>query len=71
MAHHKEIFEGRTIEIKDGVNLSINGKEIDCHHDRVKNKFYSKYLPYTQYDSLLELAREIAKHAAEFSHAKD
>lgn len=71
MADYKESFEGCTIEIKDDVDLSINGKEIDYQHDEAKNKFSSKYLPYTQYDSLLELAREIAKHTVEFSHVKD
>ena len=36
MAHHKETFEGCTIEIKDDVDLSINGKEIDYNHDEAK-----------------------------------
>jgi hypothetical protein len=71
MSNHKETFEGCTIEIKDDINLSINGKEIDYKHDRAKNKFSSKYLPYTQYDSLLELARAIAKHTVEFSHVQE
>ncbi len=71
MAHHKEAFEGCTIEVKDDADLSINGKEIDYKHDEGGNKFSSKYLPYTQYDSLLELARAIAKHTVEFSHVKD
>jgi hypothetical protein len=71
MAHHKETFEGCNIEIKDDINLSINGKEINYEYDQVKNKFSSKYLPYTQYDSLLEMARAIAKHTVEFSHVKE
>ncbi|MBA3753740.1 MAG: hypothetical protein H0X01_06320 [Nitrospira sp.] len=71
MADYKESFEGCTIEIKDDVDLSINGKEIDYQHDEGKNKFSSRYLPYTQYDSLLELARAIAKHTVEFSHVKE
>jgi hypothetical protein len=71
MAHHKETFEGCEIEIKDDINLSINGKEINYEYDQVKNKFSSKYLPYTQYDSLLEMARAIAKHTVEFSHVEE
>lgn len=71
MAHHKEVFEGCDIEIKDDTNLSINGKEIECEHDGEKNKWSSKYLPYTQYDSLLEMARAIVQHTVEFSNAKE
>ncbi len=71
MSYHQETFEGCNIEIRDDVNLSINGKEVDYQHDRGKNKFSSKYLPYTQYDSLLELARAIAQHTVEFSTVKE
>lgn len=70
MSHHKEIFEGCNIEVKDDTDLSINGKEIVYEHDGAKNKFSSKYLPYTQYDSLLEMARAIARHTVEFSNVK-
>ena len=70
MAHHKEMFEGCDIEIKDDINLSINGKEIHYEHDEAKSKWSSKYLPYTQYDSLLELGRAIAQHTVEFSNVK-
>ncbi len=71
MANYKETFEDCEIEIKDDINLFINGKEIDYQHDRTKNKFSSKYLPYTQYDSLLQLARAIVQHTVEFSHVKE
>lgn len=71
MAHHKETFEGCEIEIKDDANLSINGKEINYEYDQVKNKFSTRYLPYTQYDSLLEMARAIARDTVEFSHVKE
>lgn len=71
MTHHKEVFESCNIEIKDDTNLSINGKEIEYEHDGRNNKWSSKYLPYTQYDSLLEMAREIAKHTVEFSNINE
>lgn len=71
MSHHKEIFEGCNIEIKDDTDLLINGKEIVYELDGTKNKFSSKYLPYTQYDSLLEMARAIARHTVEFSNVKE
>lgn len=71
MAHYNETFADCKIEIKDDTNLSINGKEIFYEYDQVKNKFYSKYLPYTQYDSLLDMARAIAQHTVEFSSVKE
>ncbi|SNX58820.1 hypothetical protein SAMN06296273_0285 [Nitrosomonas ureae] len=71
MAHHKEVFEGCTIEIKDDTSVSINGKEIFYQHDAAKNKWSSKYLPYTQYDSLLEMARAIVRDSVEFSHVEE
>ncbi len=67
MASHKESYEGREIELEDETKLTINGKHIDYEHDSVSNKWSSRYLPYTQYGSLLDLAKAIARHAAEFS----
>ncbi len=70
MAQHTEIFEGCTIVIND-TKLTINGKEIDYQYDAAKDKFSSKYMPYTLYGSLLELARAIAKNSVEFSHVQE
>lgn len=67
MASHKETYEGCVIEIEDDTKLTINGKDIDYEHDGTENKWLSRYLPYTEYDSLLDLAKAIARHAAEFS----
>ena len=71
MANHKETYKACAIEIKDDVNLMINGKEIDYEHDTTKSKWSSRYLPYTKYNSLLELAREIARNTVEFSHVNE
>ncbi len=71
MANQKEMFEGCEIEIKDDVNLTINGKEIDYEHDSTENKWSSRYLPYTKYDSLLDMGRSIARDTVEFSSTKN
>ncbi len=71
MAHHKETFANCVIEIEDDTHLSINGKVIDYEHDKDNNKWSSRYLPYTQYDSILEMAKAIAQHTVEFSSEKD
>ncbi len=71
MPSHKETLEGCTIEIQDEDNLTINGKDIQYEHDRDENKWSSKYLPYTKYNSLLEMARAIVRDTVEFSNVKD
>ena len=70
MANHKETFEGCAIEITDDDMLSINGKKIDYEQDGTKGKWSSRYLPYTNYNSLVEMARAIARDTVEFSSAK-
>ena len=71
MAKHKEVLDGCTIEIQDDGNLTINGKEIQYEHDRADGKWSSKYLPYTKYKSLLDMARAIVRDTVEFSHVKE
>lgn len=71
MAQHTETFAGCTITITNDTELTIDGKEIDYEYDATKDKFSSKYMPYTLYNSLLELGRAIAKHSVEFSHVHE
>lgn len=66
MASHRETYKGFEIDIEDDTKLTINGKEIDYEYDNVENKWSSRYLPYTRYDSLLELAQAIARDTVEF-----
>ncbi len=66
MAKFKKKVNGQTIEIDDDDNLQIAGKSIDYIHDAESNKWSSRYLPYTQYDSLEDLGKEIAKNTEEF-----
>lgn len=67
MSNLKETLEGCSIEIKDETELTINGKHIDYEKDSIDNQWSSRYLPYTNYDSLLDLARAIVKDTSEFS----
>ncbi len=69
MANHKETLEGCVIEITNEKTLTINGKEIDYEQDVTQNKWSTKYLPYTKFNSLLEMARAIVKDTVEFSTA--
>ncbi len=67
MADHQETFAGCEIVIENDSALTINGKVIEYTYDGVKKTWYSKYLPYTDYPSLIELARAIARDTVEFS----
>lgn len=67
MASFKESYHGCEIEIENDTELTINGKQIDYQHNRIVNSWSSKYLPYTDYDTLLDLARAIARDTVEFS----
>lgn len=66
MAKLNEVIAGHSVEIDDNDNLTIAGKPIDYAHDPQSNKWSSRYLPYSQFDSLDGLARAIARDTVEF-----
>lgn len=67
MVEHREIFAGCEIVITDDSALTINGKVIEYTYDDAMKAWLSKYLPYTDYPSLLDLARAISRDTVEFS----
>ena len=67
----QQTYEGRDIKIQDDEKLLINDKEIEYVQDKAQGKWFSKYLPYTQYDSLEALAKAIAVDTAEFKRLKE
>lgn len=67
MANIKETFHGCDIEIENDTELTINGKHIEYQHNVPASKWSSSYLPYHDFDSLLDLARAIARDTVEFS----
>ena len=68
MAKIKENFDNCEIIIEDDDTLSINGKSIVYEKNADTGKWLSRYLPYTEYDSLLDLAKAIARDTVEFTH---
>lgn len=66
MTKHTETFANLTIEIDDDDSLRIAGKDINYDYDPVSKKWSASYLPYTQHDSLVDLARAIAGDTVEF-----
>lgn len=70
MTIDQDSYHGCEIEIKDESALTINGKQIDCYFDVVEKKWSSRYLPYTQYDSLNSLAKAIVRDTVEFAGSR-
>lgn len=68
MATLTETFDGCEIIIEDDTDLTINGKLIDYEHNPDTGKWLSRYLPYTEYDNLIDLARAIIRDTVEFTH---
>ena len=66
MGSKKETYENCEIRIEDDIQLFINQKAIDYVHDKDNKKWLSRYLPYTEYDSLIALAKAIVSDTAEF-----
>lgn len=63
-----EIFDNCKIIIENDTALSINGKHIVYEYNPTTKKWLSMYLPYTEYDSLLNLAKAIVRNTVEFTH---
>ncbi len=69
MATITETFDGCEIIIENDTKLTINGKHINYEYNLTKDKWLSRYLPYTEYESLFDLARAIVRDTVEFTHA--
>ena len=67
MKAHKETYGGCQIEISEEEQLTINKKQIEYEYDDSSKKWSSRYLPYSLYGSLQELARAIARDTEEFA----
>lgn len=68
MKPHKENFNGCEILISAEGNMTINGKQIDYEIDSARKKWSTRYLPYSQFDSLLEMAKAVARDTEEFNN---
>ncbi len=66
MSSRQLTYKNHTIVIENG-HLFIDQKEIEYELDHERQKWSSWYLPYTQYDSLGELAKAIIVDTDEFN----
>lgn len=67
MNPHKETFKGCEIDISAEGNMTINGKQIDYEFDAGLKKWSTRYLPYSQYDSPLDMAKAVVRDTEEFA----
>lgn len=76
MAQHREIYKGFEIVVDDPSaaaagaaspirKLTIAGREIAFVED-APGSFYTGYLPYTSYESVMDLAKAVIEHTEEF-----
>lgn len=71
MNPYKENFQGREIEISADGNLTINAKQIIYEFDSSRSKWSTRYMPYSHYDSLMDLARAVACDTEEFADVSE
>lgn len=71
MKAHQETYRGCEIDISTEARLTINAKQIDYEFDPSEKKWSTRYLPYSQYDSLLALAKAIVGDTAEFMNLSE
>ena len=61
-----EKYNDCTIAILDDGQLCIDDKLINYECDLNERQWHSEYLPYSQYNSLLDLAKAIVDNTEEF-----
>ncbi len=62
-----ETHHNKTINILDDKQLSIEGKSIPLDFDHETGKWSTHFLPYTQYDDLVTMAKQIIDDSEEFN----
>jgi len=62
-----ETHQNKTINIVDNKQLSIEGKPISLIFDHDTGKWSCHLLPYTQYDDLVTLAKQVIDDSEEFN----
>ena len=69
MSEKKETYKGRQIIIKTdvkGEQLYIGGKRIDTYLDKASGRYNTSHLPHAEFQSLMDLARNVIDHVPAF-----
>ena len=68
MSEEHETYKGKDIlaSTDKEVQLSIGGQGVDVSRDETSGRFVTVHLPYTSYDSLIDLAKQVIDNVPDF-----
>ena len=70
MPEQRENYKGREIIVETGDNqtkVQIDGNEIEVAQDESSGRYVTSLLPYTDYSSAIDLAKDVSDNAPDFA----
>ena len=70
MPEQRENYKGKEIVIDTGddqIQVRIDGSEIEVARDEVSGRYVTSLLPYTDYSSAIDLAKDVSDNVPDFA----
>ena len=70
MPEQRENYKGKEIVIDTGddqIQVRIDGSEIEVARDEVSGRYVTSLLPYTDYSSAVDLAKDVSDNVPDFA----
>lgn len=70
MPEQRENYKGKEIVIDTGddqIQVRIDGSEIEVARDEVSGRYVTSLLPYTDYSSVVDLAKDVSDNVPDFA----
>ena len=70
MPEQRENYKGKEIVIDTGddqIQVRIDGSEIEVARDEVSGRYVTSLLPYTDYSSASDLAKDVSDNVPDFA----
>ena len=70
MPEQRENYKGKEIVIDTGddqVQVRIDGSKIEVARDEVSGRYVTSLLPYTDYSSAVDLAKDVSDNVPDFA----
>ncbi len=70
MPEQRETYKGKNIVIETAANtiqVRIDGKEIEVAQDESSGRYVTSLLPYTDYSSAIDLAKDVSDNVPDFA----
>ena len=70
MPEQRETYKGKEIVIEtedNTVQVRIDGKEIEVARDEASGRYATSLLPYTDYSSAVDLAKDVSDNVPDFA----